>query len=301
MRCPTLSELPLPPSGRNGWPWTEESPKSPDTMPDGAPWPRVSIVTPSYNQGRFIEETIRSVLLQGYPDLEYIIIDGGSSDNSLEIIKKYVPWLTYWVSEPDRGQSHGINKGFEKATGEVFGWLNSDDYFHPGGLGTLMTFRQSHLDAVAWVGACMKVDINGTLPKRRVPRVGNKEQIGDWWHKVRFFQPSCLFSAEKFRAAGGLDEKLEILLDADLWMRLADFGSFAPINEVISSARIYPGIKSGSDPLLFEVEKIAVNWKNGLPGIAKRTLLRYARLWVAMYLYRTAKRILRYFRRGTRL
>jgi cellulose synthase/poly-beta-1,6-N-acetylglucosamine synthase-like glycosyltransferase len=130
MRCPTLNELTSPPADKTGWPWTEESPLLPDKMEGDCDWPKISIVTPSYNQGRFIEETIRSVLLQGYPNLEYIIIDGGSTDNSVEIINKYEPWLTYWVSEPDRGQSHGINKGFEKATCEVFGWLNSDDYFH---------------------------------------------------------------------------------------------------------------------------------------------------------------------------
>ena len=119
-RCPQLSELPSSPPGKIGWPWTEESSQLPEKMSDGSPWPRISIVTPSYNQGQFIEETIRSVLLQGYPNVEYIIIDGGSTDNSLEIIKKYEPWLAYWVSEPDRGQSHALNKGIQKATGDIF-------------------------------------------------------------------------------------------------------------------------------------------------------------------------------------
>ena len=94
MRCPTLEELPPPPPGKTGWPWTEESPQLPDRMPDGSPWPRVTIVTPSLNQGTFIEETIRSVLLQGYPDLEYIIIDGGSTDDSVGAIQKYEKWFT---------------------------------------------------------------------------------------------------------------------------------------------------------------------------------------------------------------
>lgn len=94
--------------------------------------PKISIITPSYNQGKFLEKTILSVLEQGYPNLEYIIIDGDSKDESVEIIRKYADWLAYWISEPDRGQSYAINKGFERATGVFFGWLNSDDWYKEG-------------------------------------------------------------------------------------------------------------------------------------------------------------------------
>jgi len=120
MRCPALRELPPSPDSRKGWPWSEESPKIETSMPDGKLWPRVSIVMPSYNQVIFIEESIRSVLLQGYPDLELLVIDACSDDGALEIIKKYEKWITYWVSEPDRGQSHAINKGIRKSTGALF-------------------------------------------------------------------------------------------------------------------------------------------------------------------------------------
>ena len=186
MHCPRLSELPPPPAGRSGWPfdcaqdkpWTEETPQLPDTMPDpsttlpsaslragrasGKPWPRISIVTPSYNQGQFIEETIRSVLLQGYPNLEYIIIDGGSTDNSVEIIKKYSPWLTYWVSERDRGQSHAINKGFEHASGDILGWLNSDDMLAMGSLRRVAEISvETGCDVLS--GACAMIDENAAL------------------------------------------------------------------------------------------------------------------------------------------
>ncbi|MEI6429390.1 MAG: glycosyltransferase family 2 protein [Pseudanabaena sp. ELA607] len=131
MHSPKLNELPPPPEGKTGFPWTEESTYLPSATPDGSEWPKISIVTPNYNYGDFIEETIRSVLLQGYPNLEYIIIDGGSTDNSLDIIKKYEPWLTYWVSEKDKGQANAINKGFQRASGEILAYINSDDYYLP--------------------------------------------------------------------------------------------------------------------------------------------------------------------------
>src|SRR5512144_266396 len=111
MRCPSLQELPRPPRGRTGWPWSEASASLPSSMPDGGTWPRISVVTPSFNQARFLEATLRSVLLQGYPNLEYFVLDGGSTDGSTEIIKKYEPWLTHWVSGADGGQSAAINSG----------------------------------------------------------------------------------------------------------------------------------------------------------------------------------------------
>jgi glycosyltransferase involved in cell wall biosynthesis len=132
-----LAEIPPPPVGKTGWPWTVESAQLPDRISDGRPWPLISIVTPSYNQEEFIEETIRSILLQGYPNLEYVIIDGGSHDRSVEIMIKYHTWLTGWISEHDKGQPNAINKGFRLVSGEIWQWINSDDILLLGALGRI--------------------------------------------------------------------------------------------------------------------------------------------------------------------
>ncbi|GAI34604.1 unnamed protein product, partial [marine sediment metagenome] len=167
MRSPTLTHLPPPPAGKTGWPWIEESPQLPDTLPDGSLWPRVSIITPSYNQGQFIEETIRSVLLQGYANLEYIIMDGGSTDDSVEIIRKYEPWLTYWVSEPDRGQAHAIDKGFARSTGEILAWLNSDDTYLPGAIAKSVRLLNDDPNAEAICGGELQIDSQGIVIAER--------------------------------------------------------------------------------------------------------------------------------------
>jgi cellulose synthase/poly-beta-1,6-N-acetylglucosamine synthase-like glycosyltransferase len=106
----TLEDLPSPPEGKTGWPWTETYSSLAETSQEGDSWPRVSIVTPTYNQDRFIEETIRSVLLQGYPNLEYIIVDRESTDQTIDILEKYDPWVDDWVCEPNRGQAHAVEK-----------------------------------------------------------------------------------------------------------------------------------------------------------------------------------------------
>ncbi|MEH1863695.1 MAG: glycosyltransferase family 2 protein [Nostoc sp.] len=159
----TLNELPPPPPGKTGWPWTENTQLLPEKMPDGSEWPKISIVTPNYNYGRFIEETIRSVLLQGYPNLEYIILDGGSTDDSIEIIKKYDKWLTYWVSEKDNGQASAINKGIELATGKWFNWLNSDDILLRNALKNLAEISKL-VDNVKWIsGMRLEMDEAGSF------------------------------------------------------------------------------------------------------------------------------------------
>ncbi|MBC7078479.1 MAG: glycosyltransferase, partial [Synergistales bacterium] len=164
VHCPTLRDLPLPPPNKEGWPWTEESPQPPENPTYGSSFlPRVSVVTPSYNQAQFIEETIRSVLLQGYPNLEYLILDGGSTDGSVELIRKYEPWLAYWVSERDEGQADAINRGWRRSTGEILAYLNSDDVYAPGAIHRAVIYLLAHPNAVAVVGSYKLIDAEGKV------------------------------------------------------------------------------------------------------------------------------------------
>ena len=153
--------------------------------------PKISIVTPSYNQGQYLEKTIRSVLEQGYPNLEYIIIDGGSTDHSVEIIKRYEKYLKYWESEADRGQSHAINKGFEHATGDLFAWLNSDDYYMDDVFQRVAEIYQANLDAGAFIGAGQFVNELGEVTGYREPTDVCLKSLYKWMNIFHFMQPSC--------------------------------------------------------------------------------------------------------------
>lgn len=231
--------------GRTGWPWTEESPQLPDTMPDGRPWPRVSIVTPSYNQGQFIEETIRSVLLQGYPDLEYIIIDGGSTDGSVDIIRKYEPWLAYWVSEPDRGQVHAINKGFQRATGEILAWLNSDDVYCPGSLEAVAQTLTQHPQAAILCGACVLVDGDGHTIGTKGPREFTPEHFLQGGGVPG--QPAVFFRRSVLERVGGLNENLHYVLDWEFWLRISlqyPPKSMVQVDRLLAQARIWAQAKT---------------------------------------------------------
>jgi glycosyltransferase involved in cell wall biosynthesis len=218
VQSPTLNELPPPPPGKTGWPWTEEAETLPDTMPDGSNWPKISIVTPSYNQGQFIEETIRSVLLQGYPNIEYIIIDGGSKDSTVEVIKKYEPFIAYWVSEKDNGQANALNKGFARATGEIFYWINSDDFPAKNTFGVVANFFARNPEYDVAYGDCFYIDGNYELLKVSKPRPFSK---GDLIIGNIFDQPTTFFKAEVWGKFGQTREDLRFIMDYELWLRWA--------------------------------------------------------------------------------
>jgi len=213
-------------------------------MPDGQPWPRISIVTPSLNQGHYIEQAIRSVLLQGYPNLELIVLelivaDGGSFDDSAGTIARYEAWLTYWVSEPDAGPANALNKGFSAASGDIYGFLNADDFFLEGSLRKVALEFQAHPAADVISGHGYFVNAAGAT---RVP------VFSDRWHLDRFlhgtcvlFQPATFFRRSWFEKAKGFKASRSTW-DMELWADLALAGAaFHTTDAFLAAFRLHSG------------------------------------------------------------
>lgn len=262
-KIPNLHDLPK--TEKSGWPWNV-IPES-ELMHTHMNWPKISIVTPSYNQAQFLEETIRSVLLQGYPNLEYIVIDGNSNDDSVEIIKKYKPWLTYWVSEPDRGQSHAINKGFDLSSGDIMAWINSDDYYAPNAFFKVaLTFMQSQSFWVA--GIVHKVDAQG-----KVLHLGRKyiEKMEDWYVGSLYLQQGVFWRRKLWLSAGKIDETLQYSFDYDLLLRFVQQQSFATwIDAHLANFRIHSDSKTSLAQLKFMQERKKIYKRYPTVGMGKK-------------------------------
>lgn len=250
-QLPTLADLPAPPPGKTGWPWTEQTECLPNAMPSGSEWPRISIVTPNYNYGHFLEETIRSILLQGYPNLEYIIIDGSSTDSSVEIIKKYEPWLTYWSSEVDNGQAHAINKGIKQCTGDIFNWINSDDYLTKNSLKKIAIAMQGFSTFAGAV--CDFSDHNSQIIENQNLSAINlilrsKQPV--------FHQPGLWLRLSKLNEIGALQEAFRYCFDWELTIRyLAKFSDIRYSSEVVCNFRLHGNSKTVSEKVGFEAER----------------------------------------------
>jgi len=207
-------------------------------------WPRISVITPSFNQAQFLEQTIQSVLEQDYPNIEYIVIDGGSTDGSVGIIRQYADRLSHWVSEPDRGQAHAINKGFERATGDILCWINSDDYFFPGVFRQVADAFANSESPMLVYGMCLMFDAGRGWSELRQPVSPFDRAL---FRTTMFLdQASSFWTRDLWLKVGPLDEALHYAFDWDWFIRAAERGSFKYVPLLTSAYRIHRNHKTGS-------------------------------------------------------
>jgi glycosyltransferase involved in cell wall biosynthesis len=256
-----FSNFPSAPLGKTGWPWLIKSNQLSTQKLDESTWPRISVVIPSFNQGAFFEETIRSVLLQGYPNLEFIVVDGGSTDEGIEILEKYKPWFAYCVSEPDHGQSHAINKGFAKCTGDIVTFLGGDDTYAPGTLfdvaGRFIANRNVNLGAI--VGAFQVQDEYSNSVGDVIPSLihfaGPIDLTLVHPSQYRLHQVSTFYARVALEKVGfWVREDLRYVMDRELLYRVCRSFSILTVNEVYGVFRKHEMSKSESSIIQFADE-----------------------------------------------
>jgi glycosyltransferase involved in cell wall biosynthesis len=204
--------------------------------------PLVSIITPSFNQAEFLEETIRSVLAQDYPRIEYIIVDGGSTDGSLAVIQQYADRLAWWVSEPDQGQTDAINKGFAQARGEILAWLNSDDTYQPGAVREAVEALTNHPEAAMVYGDANLIDENGGVIGQFAARQTDLRHM--LRGSVHIPQQTTFFWAKMWKQVSPLDPSFYFAMDYDLWVRLAKIAPLVYIPRLWANFRLHGAGKS---------------------------------------------------------
>ena len=239
----------------------------------GREWPRISIVTPNYNYAHYLEATIRSVLLQGYPNFEYIIQDDGSTDGSVEVIKRYEKYLAYWTSEPNSGQPSVINRGLHRSTGTILAYINSDDFYAPGAFRTAAEFFHEHQEVDLINGRCRLVDEYGN-------KVG--EQFGDmtrldealdlwnvWWNNRQIVQPETFWRRRIWERIGDFRTDLYIVFDYEYWVRMLLAGAVVRrVNHEFACFRRQPSQKTGDVTRTVDEELMLVKkwlWNSDIP------------------------------------
>ncbi|MFN3405094.1 MAG: glycosyltransferase family 2 protein [Cytophagaceae bacterium] len=221
-------------------------------------YPKISIVTPSFNQAHFLEATIKSILGQNYPNLEYIIIDGGSTDGSVEIIKKYSSQLSYWVSEKDNGQSHAINKGLEKCTGVIFNWINSDDLLVEGALLRIAN-EYIHYQFDMLAGVVEDFDDKSNYTAKVKNENLSPENMLMQENGIKFHQPGVWLITEKVKTIGGINENFHYCFDWHLLIRyLINYNNVRYTDDCLVRFRLHQASKTMSQPLKFTKDTIDI-------------------------------------------
>lgn len=214
--------------------------------------PKITVVTPSYNQGEFLEETLSSVLSQQYPRLELIVIDGGSTDGSVRILKKYSAQLSHWVSEADNGQSHAINKGLRRATGDILTWVCSDDLLKPNALRAAAAYFQENPNHGVVHGGCAMLKKDGQETKTTYG--AGKGRLEDPFLYMAFPQPASFFRRTLLEKVGFLDESLHYAMDYDLFARFRLYTDFLSVKDIFGSYRLHEASKTVSQHDKFREE-----------------------------------------------
>jgi glycosyltransferase involved in cell wall biosynthesis len=265
-----------------------------------AAWPRITVVTPCYNTARFLESCIRSVLDQEYDALQYIVIDGGSTDGSVDVIRTYEPRLAYWHSRPDRGQAHAINQGLALATGDVVAYLNADDQYCAGTLSAVAAILSERPDVTVVFGDAEFIDEAGS-PMGRYAGVDQPfERKLQYWQGWDVPQPTVFLRRRVLDRHGVLDESFQYALDYDWFLRIARTERFQHAGAVLAQYRLHSGSKTGdwaSTKHRFHAECARAVRKHLVPWSAAYWRWRGARL---RYRYATARRAaLRRWRRAS--
>lgn len=230
-------------------------------MNDNSQQPLVSIVTPSYNQAKFLRATIESVLGQTYPNIEYIVIDGGSTDGSVDLIREYADRLAYWVSEPDQGQTDAINKGFAKASGQYMAWLNSDDTYEPEAVAEAVAFLQAHPEVGLVYGDANFIDEHGR-PIGRFPAAQTDYQRLRRGY-VHIPQQSAFWRAELWQQVGPLDPQMYFAMDYDLWVRLAEISELRYLRKTWANFRLHGASKTIQDDDRCWADMVQIHYRDG--------------------------------------